>query len=95
MRTWLDCLVVLIVGAGSFVFLSARTQRGARMEISGRVQKPIAAGDLAPALGEAEAKLETSALGLGTNGVYRFRSRHPWLYAWVRSSPEARWRLCS
>jgi hypothetical protein len=50
------------------------------MEISDHVQKPNLPVDHAPALGEVEAELETGALGLGTNGAYRFRSRHPWLY---------------
>jgi hypothetical protein len=83
MRRWLDCLVVLIVGGGSFFLLSARTQPDARLEVPDRVQAPIADGDPAPALGETEVKLETAALGVGTNGVYRFRSRHPWLYGLV------------
>lgn len=80
MRTWLDCLVLLFVGAGIFVLLSARTQRGPTTGNSDRVQMPIANGKPATALGEVEAKLETGALGLGTNRVYRFRSRHPWIY---------------
>lgn len=79
-RTWLDCLAVMFVGGGILVLLSSRTPQDGTTENPNRVQPPIPGGDTAPALGQVKAKPEKTALDTGTNRVYRFRSRHPWIY---------------
>ena len=78
--TGLDYLVVLGAAGGIFALLSAQTQQVGPSENPDRMQMPVRGSDTAPASGEVEAKLEKSVLDSGTNGVYRFRSRHPWLY---------------
>jgi hypothetical protein len=67
-------VAILGAGGGIFVLLAARSRQ------DGTSGNPVPGGDTAPALGEVEAKREKTALDPATNGVYRFRSRHPWLY---------------
>ncbi len=83
---WLDYWVVLVLGGGIFVLLTTPA-RGDRFEDEPgttpepAVATPEPAGTTpAMALGTAEARVEDAALEDATNGVYRFRSRHPWIY---------------
>ncbi len=77
---WLYGAAVAIAGGGMFALLTMPVYPARASQTSDPAGKPIGDSPVALAVGETVATAEKAALDLGTNRVYRFRLRHPFLY---------------
>jgi protein-S-isoprenylcysteine O-methyltransferase Ste14 len=78
---WLYGAAVAIAGGGMFALMAMPAHSNRTSQTSDDpAGKPIGDSPVALAVGETVATAEKAALDLGTNRVYRFRLRHPFLY---------------
>nr|WP_294530785.1 hypothetical protein [uncultured Rhodopila sp.] len=78
--SWLYGAAVAIAGGGLFALMTMPAHPDGASQRSEPAIKPIGDSPVALAAGNAVGTAEKAALKLGTNRVYRFRLRHPFLY---------------
>jgi hypothetical protein len=80
---WLYGAAVAVAGGGLFALMAAPVYPPGAFQGREPTGQPIPDSPVTLAAGETVATAEKAALDLGTNRVYRFRRRHPFVYGLI------------